>query len=502
MVDNTGYTIDTSGVYKMISNITTSAPIAITITTNNIVLDLNGFTLSGDPVSNQIGILVRGSNITIKNGTVQLFSLNGIKVTDSDIISLEHLTIINNGSSVYDTTVGISAGAAIYNSSSIRVLHSRFDKNYGIGLGCGNISNIYIDHCHFDTNMGSKTGLGIFTYAVFGLAIMIEAGTLFGGTDMGIHIYNSTANNNNAPLTVIGISIIDFSNPPSISDVVLENVVVSNNYTDPTTAQVGGLGVTEGISIAARNTVVKNCISSNIYTSITPSITNHVVGIEVTGYDVFVEDCQVSNISGSSQRMTGFDLETFGTNATFKNCKASNIVNSSNSTDSFCYGFGLEVPIILGGSLSNFGTDALGTGLIVEKCIAQGVSGGIISAGFDISSENNFLVKDSISSNNKGNGFQIHDYFTYPSVGDYPTRNGIFDNNYAYDNGGYGFLDNINTRDAYIKNKSRDNKHGNYFGLPSGNLIVDWNPCKPISTSVPSSALSDAIINLSIRCST
>jgi hypothetical protein len=90
------FTITAPGVYCLKSNKNTNITngIAITINASNIVLDLNGFTLNGSaagPGTEAIGIglshnNVLRQNITVKNGTVQGFSI-GIGFVGSQSLS-------------------------------------------------------------------------------------------------------------------------------------------------------------------------------------------------------------------------------------------------------------------------------------------------------------------------------------------------------------------------------------------------------------------------------
>jgi hypothetical protein len=73
-------TITTEGIYCLKSHLTSAVPnvAAITIDADEVVIDLNGFTLGGlgRPESTAIGISVLGHmNTTIKNGTVRGFNI-------------------------------------------------------------------------------------------------------------------------------------------------------------------------------------------------------------------------------------------------------------------------------------------------------------------------------------------------------------------------------------------------------------------------------------------
>ncbi len=69
----TAVTISASGSYYLTTNITVASGNAITITADNVTLDLNGFTLvSTNPAATGYGILLSGgrANITILNGHI------------------------------------------------------------------------------------------------------------------------------------------------------------------------------------------------------------------------------------------------------------------------------------------------------------------------------------------------------------------------------------------------------------------------------------------------
>jgi hypothetical protein len=80
--------ITVQGIYCVTGDLTTamSSGNAITINTNNVVFDMNGFKLGGlsaGPGTNAIGICaIQRQNITIKNGTIRGF-LEGILLGDA-----------------------------------------------------------------------------------------------------------------------------------------------------------------------------------------------------------------------------------------------------------------------------------------------------------------------------------------------------------------------------------------------------------------------------------
>lgn len=95
---------------------------AITITADNVTLDLNGFTVSGNlEVADGIGILVNGDNVTIKNGNVQYADSDGIRCEGSKFLSLIDVNSEHNGAQ------GVLC-------SQIRVLRGSFSHNAGSGI--------------------------------------------------------------------------------------------------------------------------------------------------------------------------------------------------------------------------------------------------------------------------------------------------------------------------------------------------------------------------------
>lgn len=75
-IESTPYTISTSGSYYLTKNLTHTNLLAdgISITADNVTLDLNGFTLTGPDSGSPNGIAATNKkNIVIKNGTVEKF---------------------------------------------------------------------------------------------------------------------------------------------------------------------------------------------------------------------------------------------------------------------------------------------------------------------------------------------------------------------------------------------------------------------------------------------
>ena len=135
-----GYTINAPGSYYLAANLTVSSGDGITITTNGVTLDLNGFTISSTaPSATGYGILLNGglSDLTIFNGHIR----GGVT---------------NNGSGVYGGSgfqYGIhSAGTAPVNTRVTGVSVAGC-LAHGIYLGTGD--STVVESCTVRTMGGS-----------------------------------------------------------------------------------------------------------------------------------------------------------------------------------------------------------------------------------------------------------------------------------------------------------------------------------------------------------
>ncbi|MDB6068058.1 MAG: hypothetical protein JWR26_4266 [Pedosphaera sp.] len=109
-ITNSGaVTISASGAYYLTTNISVSSGTAVTITANNVTLDLNGFTISSTetPATGSSGILLGGTGV----GRTNIFFSNGF-------ISSSGIT--NNGTTTYG---GNGFAYGIYSPASLVNVH-------------------------------------------------------------------------------------------------------------------------------------------------------------------------------------------------------------------------------------------------------------------------------------------------------------------------------------------------------------------------------------------
>jgi len=105
------YTISNAGSYYLTNNLTGQAGAnGITITTSDVTLDLNGFTIIGVAGSSD-GIFVNGINafnITIRNGTVGNWGTDGIGASIANSCQFDELRVSQNGTYGGITAINVS----------------------------------------------------------------------------------------------------------------------------------------------------------------------------------------------------------------------------------------------------------------------------------------------------------------------------------------------------------------------------------------------------------
>src|ERR1039458_10300137 len=144
-----GYNINSPGSYYVTTNLTGSAygvpgsPYGIYIASDNVTIDLNGFTLQGVPGSYS-GIYIYGShtNITVRNGIVTGWGGNGVtwnypSTPPPQNVVLEHLTVYANANHGIVTANGCIV-------SDCLVMNNGFDGIFVYGNGSQIIGNTLI----------------------------------------------------------------------------------------------------------------------------------------------------------------------------------------------------------------------------------------------------------------------------------------------------------------------------------------------------------------------
>jgi len=231
--------MNSSGVYTLTQNITTTDT-CINITSNDIILNCDGFSLIGTASINGINV-INTTNATIKNCYVLSFA-NGIILTGVSASNISNNT-------VYYNTLGINLE---YSSSNI-VMNNTARNNTGWGVGEG--AGIYL----FSSSSNNVTN-----------------NTVYNDTQQGIYLYHGSNNNivsgNAAYNNSYGIGLAVTSDSNNIT----YNTAFNNSY---------AIYVSAGTS----NVILKNAAYSN-----------YVTRLGEGGYGIYLTGSTSNNITNNT----------------------------------------------------------------------------------------------------------------------------------------------------------------------------------------------------------
>ena len=233
------YTISNSGSYFLTTSLTSVSGDGIDITTNNVTLDLNGFTLLGAGSGAGINVLNPARNLSIRNGVLDSWGNGGVNATNGFNCQLERLRESNCGN------IGLAAG------NNCSVLFCTATGNISNGIAVGN--NCVVRDCTANDNtglqaFGIQVGSGCVvkdctTTSNFGGGILVQ------GNDCLIADNNCSENGGITGAYVpIGISILGARNR------IDNNNAGNNTY---------GIAFIPGPGILPASVNVTNCITRN-----------------------------------------------------------------------------------------------------------------------------------------------------------------------------------------------------------------------------------------------
>lgn len=444
---------------------------AVTINASNVVIDLNEHTLSGKN-SATTGIVANNSvNLTIQNGTVRNFTVNGININGSDNIVLNTLLVLRNGNDHGPTFTG---GLTIFNSSRINMTSVQLSENFNFGLGMSGIdtANFINSRSNATKSMHGDTIFGDTAYGIY-VASTGGTGTPFTQGSSNMNFINCLVDNTTGADSAFGFFIdslaVGTTPVGTNSNIIIENCSVNNTTQTNVTPTAGTLApFIEGITMAGGFGVnIKNCVVDTLTGAAkTDSPGSHYVGIEVSAADhAIIDNCSVSNAIGIANFVHGFDIEASGNDITYSNCTAYAIKNNSKNPAHFAVGFAILKPIGIPT------IDSVGTGTVVQNCIAQNVHGpkGASAGGLLLNAQKNVVIENNIF-NNSDNGILAQTLL--PNL---HTSNGLIRNNVTDGNKFFGILELTSAKNAYYGNTARTNGHGNYLNLPPNTPMVTWH---------------------------
>ena len=171
------YTISSSGFYYIAKDLSCAAGShGITISADNVTLDLMGFSLVGPGgAGGHDGIYMNArTNVEIRNGTVRNFTWRGIH--EANFEGTGH-RIINIRAKDNGSSIGIGSGISLNGKSHI-VERCTAVGNGGYGINVGAGSTVTGNTCYDNTNDG--------IYAYYGSTV--TGNTCYSNTIYGIHL--------------------------------------------------------------------------------------------------------------------------------------------------------------------------------------------------------------------------------------------------------------------------------------------------------------------------
>jgi hypothetical protein len=286
----TFFTISRPGSYYLTGNRTNTAAgsYGILVNANDVVIDLNGFTLSGADTA-QFGVYATSrTNLTILNGTIRDFTSVGIITPLSGMgHTIYRVSVLNNGGvgigmiaargcRVVDCVVEENHGGITVSDASL-IAHNRVISNGGVGSGIGAASNCLITEniiTSFDTNAAHASGI-----QVNGKGSRIVGNTISYTSDDGI--------------LALGTHVIR-ANHVSYANLA-------------TNSSSGGI-TTFNDSSEVEDNVTFNCISAGIWVNSTgTSVINNRVKSSPVGIHFASPNCYFANnrVSGATNAFTG-----------------------------------------------------------------------------------------------------------------------------------------------------------------------------------------------------
>lgn len=129
---NVYYTITNAGSYYLTTNISAVAGEAVTIQANNVTLDLNGYSIVGNPSAVYHGVWLNGgrTNIVIRNGNIMNCGYNGVEAAangNSQNVVIEQINVTGCSTVWPGNKAGIAAGAG----SVVRHCSAAYNKGNG-----------------------------------------------------------------------------------------------------------------------------------------------------------------------------------------------------------------------------------------------------------------------------------------------------------------------------------------------------------------------------------
>ena len=389
------FIISQPGSYYLTTNLTDTAfKNGITITTNNVTLDLNGFALNSLPGSGPgtaIEIPGNRTNLTVRNGSISGWGTDGVLQNSSNFYSYLSANLLFEHLNISDCQVGIYAsGAAV-----VRDCHVYNNSSDGIDcnvLGNGEIASTISD-CTADGN---------------------------GGAGMDVYLGNvsdCTANNNQGSGIVLGVGNMSGC---SADDNTMDGISINIGHLSGCNVAGNGADGIESDSCSVSGCSASYNNDEGIYAidatvSGCTAFGNH--GSGIYGEDTVVSGCTTS---GNDNNGIELDSPTNSSPGTVSDC----VVQYNQNNGIFVNGPGA----VITGNNCDYNNDAVNHGCAgitiyfsANNRIENNQVTGTGYAGINVSGSNNLIIKNSVT----GNGANDYIIASGQITGPFITTTGI-----------------------------------------------------------------------------
>jgi parallel beta-helix repeat protein len=248
------YTITNPGSYYLTTNLTgISGASGITVASDNVTLDLNGFALVGVPGSRH-GIFVFTNaiylNLAVRNGTVRGWDGNGVEAFDGENVILERLIVSDTGG------IGIDAFGSV-----IRDCQVDSSGDTGIAANVSEISHCVVENCGFDgidafDSRVRDCVVAFNQYGIYAAPGKVSDCLIETNANSGIYVDSSGCQ-------ITGNTCLGNNFSVSTSDAGIYLNASNDRVEDNHIAGSGFAGVQVASGAPTRNLIIKNSVSGN-----------------------------------------------------------------------------------------------------------------------------------------------------------------------------------------------------------------------------------------------
>lgn len=309
------FTITEPGIYSLCEDLLSTAPgSTIVINSDDVLLNLacHAITVTQVAAGQHIGININGNRVAVGNGrmiaqedpaaglaNVRLISMSGVREVIVDNINFFGTSDPESGFDIGSTAIGVGT-----NSTNV-VVHDCTVENIAVGTLVGTATQVIISKCKFENTQQ----VGVFCN-VNPNGILVEDCLFVGGRFMrvfgGNNITMRRCVGSQATIGSSAIALDATANTPS-SNIIISDCIVNG------TTDVGQDGI---VVLEVTGVIIENCLVNNTAGN----------GMTITGTDIVVRGCTVNCADGDGINVAGSSFNVFVQNCEVANSTGSNFV--------------------------------------------------------------------------------------------------------------------------------------------------------------------------------